>query len=134
MKCSKCQHENPIGAKFCNECATKLELICSECGMVNPPGSKFCNQCAHILGETAAEPASIELPFDEKLDKIRRYLPQGLADKILFQKDRIEGERKLVTVMFCDMEGFTQISEKLGAEDAYTVMDKVYEILIHKVP
>ncbi len=133
MKCPKCRHENPSGAKFCNECATKLELICSECGMVNPSGSKFCNECAHNLTITASGPAPKELSFDEKLDKIRRYLPKGLAEKILSQRDRIEGERKQVTVMFCDMEGFTQLSEKLGPEDAYNIMDKVYEILIHKV-
>jgi len=133
MKCLKCRHENHSGAKFCNECAAKLEFICPECGTVNPPGSKFCNQCAHNLTITASGPAPIELTFDEKLDKIRRYLPKGLAEKILSQKDRIEGERKLVTVMFCDMEGFTRLSEKLDAEDAYTIMDKVYEILIHKV-
>ena len=35
--------------------------------------------------------------------------------------------------MFCDMEGFTQLAEKLGPEEAYTIMDQVYEILIHKV-
>ena len=35
--------------------------------------------------------------------------------------------------MFCDMEGFTSLSERLGPEEAYTVMDQVYEILIHKV-
>ena len=35
--------------------------------------------------------------------------------------------------MFCDMEGFTQLSEMLGPENAYTVMDQIYEILIHKV-
>jgi class 3 adenylate cyclase len=51
----------------------------------------------------------------------------------LSQKDRIEGERKQVTVMFADMERFTSLSERLGPEEAYTIMDKVYEILIHKV-
>ena len=74
-----------------------------------------------------------DLSFDEKLAKIQKYLPKGLTEKILSQRDRIEGERKQVTVMFCDMEGFTQLSEKLGPEDAYTIMDQVYEILIHKV-
>ena len=33
--------------------------------------------------------------------------PEGLTEKILSQRDRIEGERKQVTVIFCDMEGFT---------------------------
>ncbi|CAB1072264.1 Adenylate cyclase (EC / Guanylate cyclase (EC [Olavius algarvensis Delta 1 endosymbiont] len=113
MRCPKCRHENHSGAKFCNECAAKLELVCSECRTVNPPGSKFCNQCAHNLTVTPSDPAPIELSFDEKLDKIRRYLPKGLTDKILSQRDRIEGERKQVTVMFCDMEGFTALAEKL---------------------
>ena len=35
--------------------------------------------------------------------------------------------------MFCDMEGFTHLSEKLGPEEAYGIMGQVYEILIHKV-
>jgi hypothetical protein len=35
--------------------------------------------------------------------------------------------------MFCDMEGFTPLSERLGSEEAYGIMDQMYEILIHKV-
>ena len=35
--------------------------------------------------------------------------------------------------MFCDMEGFTPLTEKLGSEEMYSMMDQVYEILIHKV-
>jgi class 3 adenylate cyclase len=132
MKCPKCQHENPEDARFCNECGHKLELACPECGKVNPAGSKFCNGCGHNLTQSLG-PAPKDLSFDEKLDKIQRYLPKGLTEKILSQRERIEGERKQVTVMFCDLEGFTPLVEKLGPEEAYTVMDQVYEILIHKV-
>jgi class 3 adenylate cyclase len=60
-------------------------------------------------------------------------LPQGLTEKILSQKDKIEGERKQVTVLFCDLVGFTSMSEKLGPEYSYSTMDQVLEILIHKV-
>jgi class 3 adenylate cyclase len=42
-------------------------------------------------------------------DKIQRYLPKDLKEKILAQQEKIEGERKQVTVMFCDMESFTPI-------------------------
>jgi len=80
-----------------------------------------------------SEPPSKDLSFDEKIVKIQRYLPKGLTEKILSRRDKIEGERKQVTVMFCDMEGFTQLSEKLGPEEAYDIMDQVYETLIHKV-
>jgi class 3 adenylate cyclase len=107
MKCPECQHENPEDASFCNGCGHNLTL--------------------------PSEPSSKALSFDEKLDKIQRYLPKGLTEKILSQKDKIEGERKQVTVMFCDMEGFTSLVEGVGSEKAYSVMDQVYEILIHKV-
>ena len=132
MKCPKCQHENPDQAKFCNACATKLELVCPECGKVNPPGSKFCNECAHCLSIPSAKPTPKELSLDEKIAKIQRYLPKGLTDKILSQRGKIEGERRQVTVMFCDMEGFTPLVERLGPEEAYAIMDQVYEILIHR--
>lgn len=132
MKCPKCHHENPEDANFCNGCGHELELACPECGKVNPPGSRFCNGCGINLS-APLEPAPKNLSFDEKIDKIQRYLPRGLTEKILSQKDRIEGERKQVTVMFCDMEGYSQLTERLGPEDAYWIMDQVYEILIHKV-
>src|SRR6056297_2061397 len=71
--------------------------------------------------------------LENKIDKIQRYMPQGLTEKILAQKCKIEGERKQVTVMFCDMVGYTALSEEIGPEDAYSIMDQVYEILIYKV-
>ena len=132
MQCPKCQFENPQGIKFCGECGAKLERLCPSCNSLNPPNFKFCGECGHKLdipGKTSPK----DLSFDEKLTKIQKYLPKGLTEKILSQKDKIEGERKLVTVMFCDMEGFTQLTEQLGPDDAYSIMDQVYEILIHKV-
>ncbi|MHC4457525.1 MAG: adenylate/guanylate cyclase domain-containing protein [Planctomycetota bacterium] len=132
MKCPKCRFENPESTKFCGECGAKLERICSNCRSLNPPLFKFCGECGHDLRKRE-EALPKDLSFDEKLTKIQRYLPKGLTEKILSQKNRIEGERKHVTVMFCDMEGFTHLSEKLGPEEAYAIMDQVYEILIHKV-
>ena len=135
MICPNCGFENIPGAKFCNECGSKLEAICPQCGTKNPSGSKFCNECGGKLSSSTApqKPLPQEPSFDEKLSQIQRYLPKGLAEKILAQRGRIEGERKQVTVMFCDMAGYTSLSEKLGPEEAYSVMDRVYETLIHKV-
>ncbi|MGC1404632.1 MAG: adenylate/guanylate cyclase domain-containing protein [Thermodesulfobacteriota bacterium] len=73
------------------------------------------------------------MTFDEKLAKIQKYLPGNITEKILSQRDRIEGERKQVTVLFTDMAGYTTMSEKLDAKEIYSLMDQVYEILIHKV-
>ena len=132
MRCPKCQIENPENLKFCGECGAKLEKICTHCNSSNPPQFKFCGECGHDLG-LPSKLIPKELSFDEKLAKIQRYLPKDLTQKILAQRDKIEGERKQVTVMFCDMEGFTSLTEKLGSEQMYSIMDEVYEILIHKV-
>ncbi|PQP35458.1 hypothetical protein C6A37_02405 [Desulfobacteraceae bacterium SEEP-SAG9] len=132
MKCPKCQFDNREGAAFCLECGEKLELKCPQCGKALPPLAKFCDGCGHNL-TLPSEPAPKVLSTEEKIEKIQKYLPKGIAEKILAQRDRIEGERKQVTVMFCDMEGFTGLSEKIDPEEVYSIMDQVYEILIHKV-
>jgi GGDEF domain-containing protein len=132
MKCPKCQHGNPEDAAFCNKCGNKIEVACPKCSKVNPADSLFCNACGHSL-QRLSTPVPGDLSPDDKIEKIQRYLPKGLTEKILSQRDRIEGEHKQVTVMFCDLEGFTALSEKLGPEEAYATMDRVYEILIHKV-
>ena len=132
MKCPQCQLENREGAKFCKKCGAKLELICPECGTLLTSDCLFCDECGFKVSNFP-ERAHKELPLDEKLTKIQKYLPKGLTEKILSQRDRIEGERKQVTVMFCDMAGFTSLIEKLDPESAYGVVDQVYEILIHKV-
>ena len=119
MKCPNCQFENREQALFCSEGGHRFEVACPKCGGTIRVGSKFCDLCGHNLSfasEPTLEPK--DLSFDEKLDKIQRYLPKGLTEKILAQRDRIEGEHKQVTVMFCDMEGFTRLAESLGPEEA----------------
>ena len=107
-------------------------MKCPDCQFENLEGANFCSQCGISLSTSLHGDVPAKL-FGDKLARIQRYLPQGLTQKVLGQRDRIEGERRFVTVMFCDMEGFTLLVEHLGAEDAYAVMDQVYEILIRQV-
>ena len=132
MKCLKCQFENPKEIQFCVECGNKLAINCPECSFTNSPTFKFCGKCGGSLN-LSSEPSSKFTSFDEKLSKIQKYLPEGIAEKILSQRNRIEGERKHVTVLFCDIAGFTPLTEKLGPEGTFSLMDQIYEILIHKV-
>ena len=124
MRCPKCQFENPDDKKFCRECGSKLLLACPKCAAEILPIDKFCGECGQDLKKPEETPLK-DLSFDEKLTKIQKFLPKGLTEKILSQRDGIEGERKQVTVMFCDMEGFTPMSELLGIEEAYSVMDSL---------
>jgi len=73
------------------ECGNKLEMICPECSFGNSPGFKFYAECGYKLS-LSSKPSSKELSFDEKLEKIQRYLPRSPIEKILSQRDRIEGE------------------------------------------
>jgi Double zinc ribbon len=88
LKCPRCQHINPQGARFCEECATPLARTCSNCGTALSATAKFCHACAHPVaagaGTTSRAPDS--------------YTPKHLAEKILTSKSALEGERKQVTV------------------------------------
>jgi len=99
MKCPKCQTDNPEEADFCIECGNPIEFFCPKCGAKATYKGKFCMKCGHNL-TIPSEPTPKTLSPEEKIDKIQKYLPKGIAEKILSQRDRIEGERKQVTVMF----------------------------------
>jgi hypothetical protein len=115
MKCPVCHSENPDQRKFCRECGSSLLVVCPRCKSENLPSDKFCGACGHELANSA-KPLREKLSFDEKLEKIQKYLPRGLAEKVLAQKDKIEGEKRPVTVMFCDVKEFTRFSEKLAPD------------------
>jgi len=132
MKCSGCGFENPEGTKFCGECGARLEKVCPQCGRVNPPQFRYCGECGLSL-ISAQEASALDLSPDEKLVRIQRYLPTGLMAKILSQKGKIEGERRQVTVMFVDLTGFTSLTDRLGPDETFLLMDQVFELLICKI-
>ncbi|NIS63101.1 MAG: AAA family ATPase, partial [Proteobacteria bacterium] len=61
------------------------------------------------------------------------YTPKFLADKILTTRSSIEGERKLVTVLFADVANYTAISEKLDPEEVHQIMDGCFKILMDEI-
>jgi class 3 adenylate cyclase len=126
MKCPKCQFDNREGAKFCNECGHKFEQACPECGVTNRVGSKFCDECGYDL--RASKEAS---PID--FSKPQSYTPKFLAEKILTTRSSIEGERKLVTVLFADVANYMSMSEKLDPEEIHQIMDGCFKILMDEI-
>ncbi len=126
MRCPKCQFDNREGAKFCNECGHKFELTCPECGVPNRVGSNFCDECGYDLSYPKEAPS---IDYSEP----QSYTPKFLADKILTSRSSIEGERKLVTVLFADVASYTAMSEKLDPEEVHQIMDGCFEILMDEI-
>ena len=126
MKCPKCRFDNREGAKFCGECGHKFEITCSECGANNRAGNKFCDECGHALKEPTETPAI-------DYSKPQSYTPKFLADKILINRSAMEGERKLVTVLFADVANYTDMSEALDPEEVHQIMDGSFKILMDEI-
>src|SRR5262249_4461878 len=116
LRCSKCGHDNAIGAKFCEECATQLARICASCGTQLSPTTKFCPACAH---PTRAPQSRFVSP--------ETYTPRYLAEKILTSKAALEGERKQLTVLFAELEGSMELLADRDPEDARCLLDPVLE-------
>jgi class 3 adenylate cyclase/tetratricopeptide (TPR) repeat protein len=127
MQCSKCQAENPEDKKFCRKCGSKLSLTCPECGSDVLSDDFFCGDCGYALKEH--EETSPVVDYSEP----QSYTPKFLADKILTTRSAIEGERKLVTVLFADVANYTSIAEKLDPEEIHQVMDGCFKILMDEI-
>jgi class 3 adenylate cyclase/tetratricopeptide (TPR) repeat protein len=86
----------------------------------------FCLECGHDLRKPEqTKPLDFERP--------RSYTPKHLADKILTTRSSIEGERKIVTVMFTDVANSTAMFGKLDPEAVHNIMDKCFRLLLDEI-
>ncbi len=126
MRCPKCQYDNPEGKKFCRKCGAELSLTCPQCGAEILSDDRFCGDCGRDL-QKPQESSAIDYNQPES------YTPRHLADKILTTRSSMEGERKLVTVLFADVADFTSMSEKLDPEEVHEIMDGCFRILMDEI-
>ena len=111
MLCPNCATENLPGSKFCRECAAPLASGCPNCGFVNLPNSKFCAECATPLaGAVAAPPLTVGAPAQ----------PTATATP--------ESERRLVSVLFADLVGFTPFAEERDSEDVRETLSRYFDM------
>jgi len=61
------------------------------------------------------------------------YTPKHLAEKILTSRSALEGERKLVTVLFCDIANSTALAEKLGADAMHALLNRFFELALAEI-
>ena len=128
MKCPQCQLENREGAIFCRKCGESLrcDITCPNCGATSLPDSGFCEKCGQDLKQSKKAPS-----YD--YSKPQSYTPKFLAEKILTNRSSIEGERKLVTVLFADVANSTAIFEKIDPEEVHQIMDGCFRILMDEI-
>lgn len=144
MTCPQCRFENPSGMKFCGQCGSKLAPLCARCGAENPPGFKFCGACGNPLAippgvsaPATAAPAVFPLPAagggaatPAARSTLQIYTPAHLAGQILQSRSAVEGERKQVTVLFCDLVGSTALAERLGPEPMHLLLNRFFELAL----
>ncbi len=128
MHCTRCQHDNREGARFCRECGATFSVSCPSCGAVVEPGSRFCDNCGSALTE-ATPPSSLP----SGLTSPDAYTPKYLADKILTSRSALEGERKQVTVLFADLKASMELLADRDPEEARQLLDPVLELMMEAV-
>jgi class 3 adenylate cyclase len=102
VNCPNCGAENPAGQRFCGSCGTALAQTCGSCGTANPPGQRFCGNCGTALGAGPPGPAAAPTPIPA-------------------------AERRLVSVLFADLVGFTTLSESRDAEEVRELLSRYFE-------
>ena len=104
MTCSNCGAENREGRKFCSRCGTALAIVCAVCGASNQPDDRFCGECGSALDAAeapAGEGAALPAPISE---------------------------RRLVSVLFADLVGFTTLSESRDPEEVRELLTRYFEM------
>jgi class 3 adenylate cyclase/predicted ATPase len=103
--CSACGSENRPGRRFCAQCGSPLELRCPACGAVNEPGDRFCGECGSQLLGDAAQP--------------QRPSGPGPTAPV--------AQRRLVSVLFADLVGFTGLSEHRDPEEVRELLSRYFD-------
>ncbi len=110
MICANCGTENRSGRKFCSECASPLASACPTCGALNESGEKFCGECATPLATTGGAAPSTQ------------PRPSSAAPPAPVS------ERRVVSVLFADLVGFTTLAEGRDAEDTRELLTRYFDL------
>jgi class 3 adenylate cyclase/tetratricopeptide (TPR) repeat protein len=117
VRCSNCQTEVQPGQKFCPECGNRLDAGCSSCGAPLSPTAKFCAECGTPT-QAAVRPAAIG----------PATAPQQAA-----QAPAPVAERRLVSVLFADLVGFTAASEDRDPEETRELLSRYFELARERI-
>jgi predicted ATPase/class 3 adenylate cyclase len=98
--CPSCESENRAEASFCRGCGASLDGRCPHCGASAEAGQRYCDACGVSLG--AETPARVP------------------------RRDPVS-ERRLVSVLFADLVGFTALSEFRDPEEVRDLLSRYFD-------
>ncbi len=85
-------------------------MICMHCGKENPASFRFCRSCGTPLGQTCLTCGFENSPESKFCGGCSARLQEVRPEDAL-------GERRQLTVLFCDIVGSTQLAQVLDPED-----------------
>jgi class 3 adenylate cyclase len=109
MRCSNCGTDNAPRSRFCNQCATPFKKRCAKCAFENTAEARFCVQCAAPLDTAAPTRTEAET------------------------RDALTGERRHLTVLFCDLVGSTEIASHLDPEEWREIVAEYHRAAAHAI-
>ena len=103
--CATCSAANPVGKKFCGDCGSPLTAACTSCGSAYTPGARFCGDCGAPRDADSASTPPAPTPD-----------VAGSA------------ERRVVSVLFVDLVGFTTASEGRDSEETRELLTRYFDV------
>jgi class 3 adenylate cyclase len=116
MECLSCQVDNLHGGRFCTQCGAALPVKCTRCGVVSSPDSRFCGGCGASLAQETLP--SYDLTAAMPVPSSVSGAPTGFI---------AGGERRHLTVLFCDIVGSTSLARLLDPEDLNEITRRYYD-------
>jgi len=117
MNCSACGTANVAGRSFCRECGMPLSAGCPSCGAANEAAAKFCGSCGMRLGDGTATSAP---PAGATAGAPGHGAAPGPTTTAV-------AERRVVTVLFVDLVGFTTLAEDRDPEAVRDLLSRYFE-------
>jgi class 3 adenylate cyclase/tetratricopeptide (TPR) repeat protein len=119
LTCPSCGTPNEAARKFCGECGTRLVSGCPACGSANPPTARFCGECGSALaaGEAGSNSAAVSSPAASGAPAPATADPRGPI-----------AERRVVTVLFADLVGFTTLAEGRDPEEVRELLSRYFDL------
>jgi len=128
-KCYACGALLREGSQYCGMCGSPANMTtCPTCGSEIPMAYKFCDRCsAPLIDSTFGHPSAPRASIPDA--PVAKPPPAVQTGPAFAKKDDHKEERRLVSVLFADISGFTKMSEKLDPEEVKEIINAAFKML-----